>query len=293
MKTLTVITTTYNRAYCLHQVYESLCKQTSKDFIWMIVDDGSTDETKSIVAQWIAEKKIIIEYYYKPNGGMHTARNYAYEMCKTLLNVVIDSDDWMTDNAVKLIIDCWNKHGTDKLYGLVAYNIDINGTIIGTKMPRDVETITTFDLFEKYKVRGDKKIILRSDLSKMYPYPEFQGEKFYPASYKFKHLDQDYKLYILHEAVCVVDYNQNSMTNHKFAQYKSCCRSFAHYRNEMVSLTESPTVIMRHVIHYIAESIFAGDKDFVRHSSKPVYTIVGLPFGVAYYFYLTHTSKEH
>ena len=117
-RTLTVITTTYNRDYCLHQVYESLLRQTCDDFIWLIVDDGSTDNTKEIVQGWQAENKIEIEYYYKPNGGMHTARNLSYEKVHTELNVIIDSDDWMTDNGVELIVECWKKYGSDKYYGI-------------------------------------------------------------------------------------------------------------------------------------------------------------------------------
>ena len=293
MKTLTVITTTYNRGYCLHQVYESLCRQSSKDFIWLIIDDGSTDKTELMIKKWQIEGQIDIEYYFKPNGGMHTARNFAYEKCKTLLNVIIDSDDWMTDNAVELIINCWNKHGTDRFYGIVANNIDKNGKIIGTQMPKEVNAITTIDLFGKYRVRGDKKLILRSDLSKKYPYPEFPGEKFYPASYKFKLLDQSYKLLIMHEAVCVVDYNPDSMTYNKYSQYKTCCQGFAHYRNVIMRISKSPQTIIPAAIHYIAESRFANDKAYIRHSSKPFVIVLCLPIGLAYYHYLCKTQKKY
>ena len=160
MKTLSVITTTYNRDYCLHQVYESLLRQTSKDFLWLIIDDGSTDNTKEIVKNWQKENKIEIEYYYKPNGGMHTARNLAYEKCHTLLNVIIDSDDWMTDDAVKKITDFWNKNGDNNYYGIISNNISSKGKIIGTLLPNNVKSTTSYNIFHKYKVHGDKKFII-------------------------------------------------------------------------------------------------------------------------------------
>ena len=293
MKTLTVITTTYNRSYCLHQVYESLCRQTVDDFIWMIIDDGSTDNTSEIVKQWEHEGKIEIIYYYKENGGMHTARNYAYDNCETVLNVIIDSDDWMTDDAVEQIISCWKKHGNERLYGIIAENVDTKGQILGTELPSDVNEATSIEIFGKYGVKGDKKLVLRSELSKLYRYPEFEGERFFPASYKFKMLDQKYKLYIFKYPVCVVDYNPDSMTYHKYAQYKTCCRGFAFYRNAVIKISKSPKVLFSEAIHYIAESRFSGNRHFIKESSKPYIVLLAMPFGLLYSSYLKRTSKEY
>ena len=293
MKTLSVITTTYNRAYCLHQVYESLCRQTCNDFLWLIIDDGSTDDTELLVKKWQGEGQIDIEYYYKPNGGMHTARNLAYEKCNTPLNVIIDSDDWMTDDGVEIIVSTWHQYGYDGLYGIAANNVDTNGKLTGTPMPEGVKECTCGDLFDKYGVRGDKKFILRSDLSKLYPYPEFEGEKFYPASYKFYKLDQNYRLYLTSAAVCVVNYNEDSMTYNKYAQYKTCCKGFAHYRNEIIGLVKSPKKVFEEEIHYIAESIYAKSKHYISRSARPLYALIAWPFGVVYYWYLERTSKKY
>lgn len=293
MKTLTVITTTYNRAYCLHQVYESLCRQSSDDFLWLVVDDGSTDNTEDLVQSWINENKIEIEYFYKPNGGMHTARNAAYEKVHTEINVIIDSDDWMTDDAVEKIVRFWNANKGERYYGIAANNIAKDGTLIGSELPRGISHCTLTDMFGKYHTKGDKKLILRSDLSREYPYPEFPGEKFYPASYKFKMLDLNYELLIMHEAVCVVDYNPDSMTFDKYAQYRSCARGFSHYRNEMIRITKSPKVIIREMIHYIAESKFADERHYIRESTKPLYAVLCLPVGIAYHKYLCRTTRKY
>lgn len=293
MKTLTVITTTYNRAYCLHQVYESLCKQTSSDFVWMIVDDGSTDNTKELVDNWISDAKVEIEYYYKINGGMHTARNYAYNKVTTELNVIIDSDDWMTDNAVEIIVNTWKEHRNERLYGIITHNVDLNGNMVGTAFPSDIKVATLTDLFAIYGVKGDKKLILRSDLSKLYPYPEFAGEKFYPASYKFKYLDLKYKLFVLDAYTCVVDCNDNSMTRDKYAQYRSCPKGFAHYRNEIIRITKSPKAIVREMIHYIAESKYSGEKKYIKNSTKPFYALMCWVPGLLYYLFLQKTKRKY
>ena len=101
---LTVFTPAYNRAYSLPRTYQSLCEQDCKDFLWLIVDDGSTDTTASLVKKWqLEDNGFKIQYIYKENGGMHTAHNMAYANIHTELNVCIDSDDKMSQGAVRKI----------------------------------------------------------------------------------------------------------------------------------------------------------------------------------------------
>ena len=292
MKTLTVITTTYNRAYCLPQVYDSLCRQRSNDFVWMIIDDGSTDNTKDLVSSWKKDGIIDITYISKQNGGMHTARNLAYENVETEINVIIDSDDWMTDDAVERIISFWSQNKSDRYYGIVAYNISKEGKLIGTQFPKGIKSCTLSELVNKYHNKGDKKIVLRSDLSKKYPFPVFPGEKFYPASYKYKMLDLHYKLLLMPENVCVVDYNPDSMTYTKYIQYRSCCCGFAHYRNEIMRISKSPKEIFREAVHYVSESKFAGNAHYVIRCSKPLYVTMIWPIGIVYHWYLLKTNKK-
>ncbi len=293
MKTLTVITTTYNRAYCLHQVYASLLRQTSKDFIWLVMDDGSSDHTRQLIEGYIREGRMEIEYYYKENGGMHTARNAAYEKVRTELNVIIDSDDWMTDDAVEKIVSFWQRNKADRYSGIISNNISKDGQLIGTPLPQGVKSCTLTELTDRYGIRGDKKLIFRSELTRKYPYPEFPGEKFYPASYKFRLLDLEYSMLLMDEYTCVVDYNEDSMTFHKFAQYKNNAKGFAHFRNEMIRISNSPKYILKNMVHYIAESKMAGKKHYIQESAKPAYAALCSPMGIAYYYYLQKTSRRY
>src|SRR4051812_28952818 len=119
MKKLTVFTPTYNRAYCLGNCYKSLVRQTCQDFIWLIIDDGSTDDTKELIEAWKKENKIEIKYVWQENRGMHGAHNTAYELIETELNVCIDSDDYMPDQAVEHIISTWNQYGGESVSGVI------------------------------------------------------------------------------------------------------------------------------------------------------------------------------
>ena len=105
MQTLTVFTPAYNRAHTIGRTYKSLCSQKCKDFVWLIVDDGSTDNTAELVKDWMSKDNgFEIQYIYKENGGMHTAHNVAYRNIHTELNTCIDSDDALSENAVEKIM---------------------------------------------------------------------------------------------------------------------------------------------------------------------------------------------
>lgn len=180
MKTLTIFTPTFNRIELLKRGYEALKKQTSKDFIWMIIDDGSVDNTKEVVKRWCAENPgFKIEYYYKENGGLYTAYNYAIEKAETELMVCIDSDDFMPENAVEIIIDFWKKNGNKSFAGIVGLDYYLNGNVIGDFLPNQ-KSVNLIDLLiGKYKiVNGDRTNVVRTELYKKYgPLQGYKGEK--------------------------------------------------------------------------------------------------------------------
>ena len=132
MAFITVFTPAYNRAHTLPRTYESLCQQNCKDFIWLIVDDGSIDNTVELIKEWqIKDNGFEIRYIYKENGGMHTAHNVAYENIDTELNVCIDSDDRLAENAVKKILEKWNEVKDLGYAGLIGLDADLDGNLIG------------------------------------------------------------------------------------------------------------------------------------------------------------------
>ena len=292
MATLTVFTPTYNRAYILNQCYESLVRQSCKDFIWLIIDDGSTDNTKELVEEWMKnDNKFEIRYHYKKNGGMHTGHNAAYELIDTELNVCIDSDDFMPDNAVELIVNFWNKYGSDKYSGIVALDIYKNGEVIGCKLPN--KKSTTLSGFYDNGGQGDKKLIYRTEVINKYPsYPEFKGEKFVPLDYKYLLADQDYELLIMNEAVCVVEYMEDGSSKNMFRQYYKNPRGFSFMRKVHMIYDKKFINKFKNCIHYVSSSFISKNKEFISESPNKLMTIFSIPFGASLYLLIKHNNKE-
>ena len=292
MATLTVFTPTYNRAYILNQCYESLVRQSCKDFIWLIIDDGSTDNTKELVEEWMKnDNKFEIRYHYKKNGGMHTGHNAAYELIDTELNVCIDSDDFMPDNAVELIVNFWREYGSDKYSGIVALDIYKNGEVIGCKLPD--KKSTTLSGFYDNGGQGDKKLIYRTEVINKYPsYPEFKGEKFVPLDYKYLLVDQDYELLIMNEAVCVVEYMEDGSSKNMFRQYYKNPRGFSFMRKVHMEYDKKFINKFKNCIHYVSSSFISKNKEFISESPNKLMTIFSIPFGASLYLLIKHNNKE-
>ena len=119
---ITIITPSYNRAYIIGKAYESLIAQTSKDFEWLIIDDGSKDNTKEVVEEFIKENKIKIRYYYKENGGKHTALNLGIKKAKGDYILILDSDDRLTPNAVARVLEVWKKYKSENEIACLSFS---------------------------------------------------------------------------------------------------------------------------------------------------------------------------
>lgn len=283
--TLTVFTLTYNRAYCLHKCYESLLRQTSKDFEWLIIDDGSTDDTKSLVKKWMDEAKINIKYIYKKNGGMHSGYNVAYDNIYTELAVSIDSDDYMTDNAVEIIVDFWKKNGSDKFAGIVGLNLTTDGNILGKPLPKK-RHMKVYDYYNRLGGSGDKKMVYRPEVIRPYKSPEFENEKLFPTCYKYFMVDLKYDMLILNQPLCVVEYMPDGFTNNILKSYKKNLNSYIYYRQFILNYPNATFMHKyRFAIHYVAECLLA-KKRVIRDTSKKGIVFLAFPLGVLLYFYL-------
>ncbi len=292
MKQLTVFTPTYNRAYCLHHCYESLKKQTCKSFIWLIIDDGSTDETEQIVKQWVKENEVDIEYIWQDNQGMHGAHNTSYQLIRTELNICIDSDDHMPSNAVGKILSFWNEHGSNQVSGLVGLDADLNNQIIGTKLPVHRKTSTLFDLYDKHGVTGDKKLVYRTALTRNYPYPIFANEKYVGLAYKYYQLDKTYEMLLMNEVLCHVEYLPDGSSKNMMHQYYRNPKGFSFYRKELMKLPFTSVAFkFRQAIHYVSSSIFSRNRQFIKETPNKGLTILALPLGLMLYFYIRMKTK--
>lgn len=292
MKTITIFTPTYNRAYCLNDCYESLKVQTCKDFIWLIIDDGSTDDTRQKVAVWKEEGDVDISYCFQENKGMHAAHNKAYELMDTELNVCIDSDDYMPRDAVEKIIQHWKRYGNSSVSGIMGLDSNRNGTIIGTAFPEELKQSTLFHLYHKHGVTGDKKLVYRTELTKRYPYPLFEGEKYVGLAYKYHMLDKDYELLLMNEVLCCVEYLPDGSSQNMLSQYLKNPQGFAFYRKELMKLPfASPLFKFRQAVHYVSSSLISRNGQFLKETPLKTITLLAVPLGITLYGYITLKTR--
>ena len=285
MKTLTIFTPSYNRAYCLHKCYESLCRQSNKDFDWLIVDDGSTDNTKELVDKWCTKDNgFSIRYIYKNNGGLHTAYNTAIENIETELSMCIDSDDYVPDDGVEKILKFWNEYGSDEYAGIVGLDYDTNGNLIGDPLPNQ-KTVNLIDLLTgKYKLNnGDRKNVVRTSLYKsVAPMKSFDNEKNFNPHYMHLLISKKYDFLVLNENLCFVDYQIDGMTNSMFKQYYNSPKSFAEIRKLYLSFPNTSFKFrFKHMIHFVSSSILSKNNKIYKEVKNPIMLTAAIPFGLA------------
>lgn len=292
-KTLTIFTPAYNRAHTIDRTYQSLIRQTCKDFLWLIVDDGSTDGTKKLVEGWIRENKIPITYIYQENQGMHGAHNTAYKNITTELNTCIDSDDWMPHDAVEKIINAWKEHRHENYAGIIGLDQTADGNLIGTNFPENLKE-TTLQGFYEAGGQGDKKLVYRTDIIKQYPeYPLFKGEHYVGLAYKYMLIDQDWKLITLNEPLVTVEYQLEGSSFSMYRQYWNNPKGFAFFRKTEMICTKSLKRQFIVCAHYVSSSIISKNWAFIKESPKKMMTIIAIPLGLGLYLFIRRKVKKN
>lgn len=293
MPVLTVFTPVYNRAHTIERTYISLCKQNCKDFIWLIIDDGSTDNVSGIIKNWQEiDNGFEIRYVYKKNGGMHTAHNTAYINIDTEINTCIDSDDELAENAIEKIIDKWLKVREKGYAGIIALDAVLGtGEVIGESFPDDLEE-TTVSGYYNNGGSGDKKLIYRTDIVNSYPeYPVFEGEKYVALSYKYLLIDQEYKMAVLNEVVCNVEYQLDGSTNNMFKQYINNPNGWVFWRKIRMKYDVSTKRLFEDCVHYVSSCKFAKKRKIIKDSPKKLMTLLAYPFGILFNRYVKKKSN--
>lgn len=215
---LTIFTPTYNRAYVLLNLYESLKRQSRKDFEWVIIDDDSVDETENLVKKWITENNDFpIRYYKQKHGGKHRALNKAFDLASGEFFFTVDSDDYITDDSVKHILN-WIKdvENMDNICGVSGLKISKEGKSWGGNPlfnNSDFIDATNFER-EKYNLLGDKAEIYRTSLLQKYRFPEFEDEYFVTEDVCYQEIAAaGFKIRWYNEPIYVCEYLDDGLTN--------------------------------------------------------------------------------
>ena len=293
MAILTIYTPTYNREKLLPRVYESLKKQTCKDFIWLIVDDGSTDNTKLLVREWInAEKGFEIRYHYKENGGVHTARDAAYRLCDTELIMSEDSDDWLYDDAVEVLLKCWNNRPSKEYAGIFSHEDDPTGKSICPSFPKNVKEASLQDFVYKHGCRGEKHTVIRSNIIKAIPdAPVFKGEKLVGENYKWMQLP-DVPFLLLDCSIGVKDFQDKGLTKSSSDYFFNNPKGYRETRAVFIKHGRYLEARIKGHMGYIASCIYLKEWSRIAKSPRPVGSIFLTPAGIATYCLLLSRRKR-
>lgn len=281
MEKLTIITPTYNRNEKLKEVFESLDKQTNKDFIWLIIDDGSTDGTKETVDKFNKNKSFHIEYYYKSNGGKASALNVALDKIQTEFCCCLDSDDIFTFNAVENALNELEKEkNNNSCCGVVALRTSKEGTSLGNKeIPLKYKYI---NIGELYSILDKTELICFYKYSyiKNIRFPVINDEKFIsPTWFQYK-ATENYKFKVSHKHFCICEYLEDGLTKNKKSVILKNPKGYTLVKKESLKNSRKITKIIKHAIMYDYGSLLSKNKNFIKESPKKIATILCFPCAV-------------
>ena len=257
MKTIGIITPTYNRAKLLPRLYQSLCKQTCFDFSWYIVDDGSTDNTLEVVRSFEA-KEFAIKIIKKSNGGKHTALTAGLKHIGEELVFIVDSDDWLAEDAIEAICKDWQVYKDQStIAGLSYYKMYKGGQRVSKSYPGDHIIDTHINMRINNSIKGDCAEVIRRDVLELYPFPEIAGERFLSEAVVWNAISEKYKMVYVSKGVYFCEYQSDGLSsNSKRNQIQNPLGTMLHakahlYRSVRLSIR------LKYACMYIAISRFA------------------------------------
>lgn len=210
---LTILTPTYNRGNLLKQCYESLENQSLKDFEWVVIDDGSQDDTREIIAKISQNSSFPIRYFYKVNGGKHTALNLGFHKAKGTLTMILDSDDRLTEDAVETIELSWNKYkDVENLSSIAFLRCYSDKKIIGDLFPEDEFKSNHIECRINLGIKGDKSEVYITKILQRYKFPVFEGEKFLSEGLVWTKMGREYVCIYINKAIYITEYLDAGLT---------------------------------------------------------------------------------
>lgn len=326
MKTLTVFTPAYNRKHTIGRTCESLLRQTCKDVQWLIIDDGSTDGTmdwvqtlgsgswvQGIAYDWMGRKTnergqyyvvdvpfadgdglLHVTFIHKPNGGLYTGYNVAYDHIQTELCVCIDSDDFAPDDMVEKVVKLWKEKGSEKYAGINGLDFNVRDSKpIGGYFPKGLKEINILEL----KHHGDTKQIMCTELMRtVAPQIGFEGEKDFNPNYMQMQILDMKPMLILNQNICWVEYQigADSMSQAIFKQFRRSPRSYAKYRIIELKLHHGNSIKnkMRLCAHYVSSCIFSHNKRWLKDSPEKILTVLSIPIALVLNVYIRYKANQ-
>lgn len=280
-KTLCVFTPTYNRAYCLEDLYRSLVVQTSQDFHWLIVDDGSTDETQALVEELASRGEISISYLCQRNGGKQRAWNTAVHACNQELFFCVDSDDTLVPDAVEAILARWEEARREEgVAGIVGLDGTSSQKPLGTWMPEGLGRTTIWSLYYKAGHKGDVAVIYRADVLRRHPFVVAEGEKFIAETYVYFLIDDEYELAVLNKVLILADYRDDGYTSNARRITRENPQGYIRLKRMHIERADTFPLKFKASILYLVGYHFSKETmlDGVRKAPNPAIAALAAPF---------------
>lgn len=282
---LTIVTPSYNRSGTLPLLYQSLLNQTSNDFDWLIIDDGSQDNTKEIVEGFANDGHVPVSYVYKENGGKHSALNIAFRTVKSELLFIVDSDDVLTKDAVETILKDWNAVKDINLCGISYLRGYDEIRVIGDQHPQDHVVDNFINLRYNKGVDGDKAEVWKTDCLRDFQFPEYPGERFISESVAWIYLAKKWNMLMVNKIIYITEYLEGGLSESGRKLRFQCPNLMAYGSLMTMSKEFSMKIRIKEALLYIVYSKF-GKKNFwqiLDCSYKAIVAISYLP-GVVLYF---------
>ena len=267
---ISVLTATYNRANLLSKLYESIVNNLNENIEveWLIMDDGSTDETKNLINKYAGENKLQIKYFSQENQGKMQAINNLIEYANGDLIIECDSDDYFTNNAFEIIRDEYEKNKTQiqECYGLCFLKFDQTGKNMGYNFKKDKSKM--FDLYFKEGENGEKALVFNSEIRKQYKYELENGERFVTEARMFHKMDEKYNIICINQPIMICEYQNEGYTRNIDKQFINNPYGYFEYFKEILQKDMKDVIFKKRLYaikHYILFATLARKKNIVKN----------------------------
>lgn len=289
-KLITIFTPTYNRAKLLERVYLSLYRQTCKNFEWLIIDDGSTDDTSKLIERFIQKNIFTIRYCKKNNAGKHSAMNQAFQAAKGDYFVCIDSDDYLMDDAVQKMNMLIHKvQNMPEISGFVGIALTMDGSHIG-KVPKKLLISNTMDIRDCYHIQGEPEVY-KTEFLRALKFPIYQNEKFITEAYVFDKLTRDFPLLYSNVPLIYKEFQADGLTSKEPGLRIHNIIGTLHYYQQRVSISTSLRGKIKAMINLNRFYFHYRDKERENHKKKKANLNLYLFYPVSYLIYLSDKRK--
>lgn len=251
---VTVFTSTYNRAYVIMKLYESLLKQKCMSFEWLVIDDGSTDGTKALFDVFVKDNKIPINYIKTENGGKQRAINKGVSLAQGDLFFIVDSDDYLTDDAISYLINEWElikdkSNIAGSCFRKVNYS---SGIIIGGDCDIKSGEYSSIEMNYKLGILGDKAEVFKTSVLKLFPFPEFEKENFVPEGLVWNRISKKYKLRFVNIGIYMCEYLPDGLSYNFYQNLQKNPKGFTKFYKEILFYKNIPFYVkMKSLVRYI------------------------------------------